>query len=1124
MLLGAGSAGRRSRRRIVRDVLVAAVGLSSVGFAVSMLAGAGGKAVDVATVGGLFIGLASLLLAVVDFFRQPDVSPDPAVLADDLALKLGEQWLEEVEARQLRDPRVLPLAWATTTRDVADTLRTGTPNARVLRMRLDGRLDGRFEEVTAQLAAGYARVPNRRLVVIGEPGSGKTVLAILLTLGLLRARENGSPVPLLLPVSSWDPVRERLDDWIVQTLAQPYYNGRTEIPRMLLAHGLLLPVLDGLDEIPESARRSAIRGINDAVGGERPIVVTCRAVEYEELIRGGAPTLRQAAVVEISPVPARDVITYLREVEWPAGVDWSPVFARLRSEPDGPLRAALSTPLMVTSARLVYQRGRGNPGELLDDDRFDCAYAVEDHLIHGLVDAVYAPDPDLPEGTGARDRWTAGQARRWLTFLAGYLHDQRERDLAWWLMSGRLMSPWAGPVTALGVGAVLVAAAVVWMVETGSITADNRSTAFVMSLCVGCAFVLFSSLIWYASEARPPGRLTWSLRGSAGRLSRGFRTGAGLTMVWVVPVLCGLTLKRVIDEPGGRGVPRAIELYIEAVTVSAALSTVVGLALATHNWLDAPPLRAVHVSAANSLAQDRRSALASASVAGLVVAVAGLPGWYAGVVSGDLLLRVLTDWTGWLGRPDMVVLAADRWTWLMGVFDTRSSLVWIAVLLPGVFFTLLVLTGRAWPRFVVARIWLATSGKLPWRLMTFLADARRRELLRQSGGVYQFRHIRLQETLAGEPTYRSEEERSRQTVRRRTVLTVGAGAAVAGAAWGLSTRQDGSLAAVAEPQRRPIAAVKFWPGSGSGVVYMLKDGSVSRWSGDPESPSSRFREGQPGLHLYWQSPMVFPAGGRFLVVGARKKVDIRDPYGRLKSTGLTLENVRGNYWFNFVSWHTERGFLACVSAGGPGAVWEASGEGNYALIPTSDFETLGTESRSGSYYGAIVGLDFLRDGSLAVVEEGGSTWRHRPPRFAEREPLLPKGRSLWPGIAEVYDDEHGLGNAVVASRCDDSFALVGPNGGELWRRNGNSWAPQPWKPGQVRTGAFHPSRPLLAVADLYGGDVHLWHTGEGAGLRPVRMLTGHNDAVLSLDFSPDGDRLATAGADGTVRIWDVTQI
>ncbi|MEU2718035.1 hypothetical protein [Streptomyces sp. NPDC007205] len=77
-------------------------------------------------------------------------------------------------------------------------------------------------------------MPNGRLVILGEPGSGKSVLAILLTLGLLKDRAPGGPLPVLLPASSWDPVRESLDDWIVRTLALPYYSGRPEIPRTLL--------------------------------------------------------------------------------------------------------------------------------------------------------------------------------------------------------------------------------------------------------------------------------------------------------------------------------------------------------------------------------------------------------------------------------------------------------------------------------------------------------------------------------------------------------------------------------------------------------------------------------------------------------------------------------------------------------------------------------------------------------------------------------------------------------------------------------------------------------------------------------------------------------------------------
>jgi hypothetical protein len=58
------------------------------------------------------------------------------------------------------------------------------------------------------------------------------------------------------------------------------------------------------------------------------------------------------------------------------------------------------------------------------------------------------------------------------------------------------------------------------------------------------------------------------------------------------------------------------------------------------------------------------------------------------------------------------------------------------------------ISAALWGRYVVATIWLALAGRLPWRLMSFLDDAHEHGLLRRTGAAYQFRHVRLQERLA----------------------------------------------------------------------------------------------------------------------------------------------------------------------------------------------------------------------------------------------------------------------------------------------------------------------------------------------------------------------------------------
>ncbi|MFJ9870106.1 hypothetical protein [Streptomyces sp. NPDC101165] len=62
---------------------------------------------------------------------------------------------------------------------------------------------------------------------------------------------------------------------------------------------------------------------------------------------------------------------------------------------------------------------------------------------------------------------------------------------------------------------------------------------------------------------------------------------------------------------------------------------------------------------------------------------------------------------------------------------------------------MLALARSVWMQFQLARITLAAAGRVPWRFMSFLADAQeRRGVLRQAGAVYQFRHLDLQRHLA----------------------------------------------------------------------------------------------------------------------------------------------------------------------------------------------------------------------------------------------------------------------------------------------------------------------------------------------------------------------------------------
>jgi WD40 repeat protein/DNA-binding SARP family transcriptional activator len=67
--------------------------------------------------------------------------------------------------------------------------------------------------------------------------------------------------------------------------------------------------------------------------------------------------------------------------------------------------------------------------------------------------------------------------------------------------------------------------------------------------------------------------------------------------------------------------------------------------------------------------------------------------------------------------------------------------------------------------------------------------------------------------------------------------------------------------------------------------------------------------------------------------------------------------------------------------------------------------------------------------------------------------------------------------------------------------------------------AFGPeSRIATGMSD---GTTIVWKLSAG-GAEPILTLAGHDAAVGTVDFSPDGTRLTTSSDDGRVRVWDIT--
>ncbi|WP_406498988.1 NACHT domain-containing protein [Streptomyces sp. NBC_00846] len=170
----------------------------------------------------------------------------------------------------------------------------------------------------------YRRLRPGRLVITGAAGSGKTVLAIELLLALVENRGPRDPVPVRMSLASWTrmPTATTTRDtgdavrmWMRRHLMEAFGLSRAAATA-LVEDGLILPVLDGLDEMDGGGgsgprARRAMQEL-DAYRYGRPragMILTSRSAAYDAL--GAHTHARDTARVEITPVSAASARVFI---------------------------------------------------------------------------------------------------------------------------------------------------------------------------------------------------------------------------------------------------------------------------------------------------------------------------------------------------------------------------------------------------------------------------------------------------------------------------------------------------------------------------------------------------------------------------------------------------------------------------------------------------------------------------------------------------------------------------------------------------------------------------------------------------------------------------------------------
>lgn len=263
---------------------------------------------------------------------------------------------------------------------------------------------------------------DRTLLILGEPGSGKTIALLELARDLIhRANQDVNlPMPVVLNLSSWKGGRQTIAEWLIQELHSQYQVPKQTGSKWLKDDRLLL-LLDGLDEVRGDIRLACVQALNQfrQEHGRAEIVVTSRIKDYETLKH----RLRFSGAIYVQPLTPEQIQHYLAA----AGAKLTAVSTALRT--DTQLQELAKSPLMLNIIAIAYQ---GMSLESLPSMNLE---QRRQHLFNAYIERMFSRK-------NAKEQYPKLATMHWLNWLAQRMIQESqtvfliERMQPSWLQTG----------------------------------------------------------------------------------------------------------------------------------------------------------------------------------------------------------------------------------------------------------------------------------------------------------------------------------------------------------------------------------------------------------------------------------------------------------------------------------------------------------------------------------------------------------------------------------------------------------------------------------------------------------------------------------------------------------------